>query len=61
LRNLLVRCGLLLRFSVLDVLVALSRICMVRLDGGWVVSEVPKKTMKIFEKLDKSITKNLQS
>jgi len=57
----LVECKLLVRFSVLDVLVHLSRIYKIKIGNNWELSEVPKKTLKILEKLDKHITKNLQS
>jgi len=61
LRNVLVEHKLLARFSVLDVLVHLSRIYKIKIGDNWELSEIPKKTVKILEKLDKHITKNLQS
>lgn len=61
LRNMLVERKLLARFSVLDILVHLSRIYKIKIGNDWELSEIPKKTLKILEKLDKHITKNLQS
>jgi hypothetical protein len=51
--------GLLGRFSVLDVLVHLSRIYKVKLGDGWAVAEIPRASAKILEKLDNHITQNL--
>jgi len=42
---------LLKRYSVKDVLVHLSRIFKLRINGEWMLSEVPKKTEKLVEKL----------
>jgi len=61
LRNMLVERGLLGRYSVNDILVHLSRIYKLKVDGDWVISEIPKKSRQILEKLDPHITKNLQS
>lgn len=48
---LLLEKGLLKKYSVKDVLVHLSRIFKLKIDGEWMLSEVPKKTKKLVEKL----------
>ncbi len=49
---LLLEKGLLKRYSVRDVLAHLSRIFKLRIDGEWVLSEVPRKTRKLVERLE---------
>jgi len=39
----------------------LSRIYKLKVAETWELSEIPKKTRQILEKLDPHITKNLQS
>lgn len=59
--NMLVDRGLLKKYSPMDVLISLSRIHKLKLGDEWVISEIPKKTNQILEKLDPHITKNLRS
>lgn len=54
--RLLVDSQLLKRYSPSDVLLHFSRVYKLRIQGGWITSEIPRKTRNIVEKLNMPIT-----
>jgi len=50
--ELLINKDLLANCSPKDVILHLSRIYKLRIEGKWILSEIPKKSRKILEKLD---------
>jgi transposase len=53
--------GLLEKYSVHDVLIALSKVCVVDLDGKEALTEVTKSTRRVIEELEVPITEGLGS
>ena len=54
--KLLVKKELLSKFSIKDVLIHLSHIKKIRINGQWHLAEITDKTKKLFAKLDYAIT-----
>jgi transposase len=57
----LVEKDILKKYSPMDVLTHLSRIHKLKIGDAWMLSETPKKTSLLLEKLESPITKNLRS
>jgi hypothetical protein len=53
--ELLINKDLLTNFSPKDVILHLSRIYKLKIEGKWILSEIPKKSRKIIEKLDLTV------
>ena len=56
--NLLVSHGMLKDYSPMDVLEHLSRVQMLSVDGRWIMTEVPKKTRDIINRLETPVIHN---
>ena len=56
--NLLVSQGMLKKYSPVDVLEHLSRVQMLSADGQWIMTEIPKKTGEIINKLEIPVIHN---
>ena len=54
--KLLVKKELLSKFSIKDILIHLSYIKKIRINGQWHLAEITNKTKKLFDKLDYAIT-----
>ena len=54
--KLLVKKELLSKFSIKDILIHLSYIKKIRINGQWHLAEITIKTKKLFDKLDYAIT-----
>ena len=56
--NMLVSHGMLKKYSPVDVLEHLSRVQMLKVDGRWIMTEIPKKTREIIAQLEIPIIQN---
>ena len=56
--NLLVSHSMLSKYSPMDVLEHLSRVQMLSVEGQWIMTEIPKKTREIIDKLEIPIIQN---
>ena len=56
--NLLVSHSMLRKYSPMDVLEHLSRVQMLSVEGQWIMTEIPKKTREIIDKLEIPIIQN---